>query len=384
MNNVALINCKSYEKEECLNALNELINALGGLEKFVKPKQKVLVKPNLLNNFKVESQTTTNPVLVEILCKMLVDFGCEVVVGDSSGGLYNAMHLNSVYKTCKMTDVAKISGAKLNDDFSFENVKFENGKVLKDFDVISVAKSADVIINFAKLKTHSLTYYTGCVKNMFGTIPGLQKVQVHAKFSTLKTFTQCMLDISEFWKDKIVLNIIDAVYGMEGAGPSAGSPRYVGKLIGGQSAMATDLVGIRLMDADPNNFPQMVMAKDGGIFPNDLSDIVVLGEDLERSVVKGYELVGGHKQWEVDKLLPFFQRRGMSKLVAPYPYVKKTDCRGCKKCYEHCPNDAITMVDNVAKFDLDKCIRCYCCQELCPYHVIVIRKTWISKLIGKL
>ena len=53
--------------------------------------------------------------------------------------------------------------------------------------------------------------------------------------------------------------------------------------------------------------------------------------------------------------------------------------KGCKKCFDHCPVKAITMTPTKkggipkAKFDYNKCIRCYCCQELCPFGLVRVK-----------
>ena len=72
-----------------------------------------------------------------------------------------------------MEEAAKASGAQLNYDLTYKRVTFNEGKQAQDFDIISPVLDADVVFSMAKLKTHGLSYYTGAVKNLFGTIPGL-------------------------------------------------------------------------------------------------------------------------------------------------------------------------------------------------------------------
>ena len=382
---VSLRKCDNYEYQEVENAVNKMFEDVGGIEKFAKSGDKVLLKVNLLNNLKVELCATTHPVLVEIVAKKFIELGCEVIIGDSSAGFYNAAHLNSVYKATKMTEAAKNSGAKLNDDFGTVEIDFPEGKAKKKFEIISIAKSVDVVVNMAKLKTHQLTMYTGCAKNLYGLIPGMQKVQMHSECNDVMKFTDFIIDINESVKDKIKLNIIDAVMGMEGNGPSAGTPRKVGVLVASESSYAADLVGINLMNAKIDDFPLVYGLRLRDIKPNCMEDIKVLGEDLNKCKCVGFKLVKDDKNWAKNTKKSIFNIvKPFKKVIAPYPYVSKKECKGCEKCKEHCPNDAITMVDGKATFDIDKCIRCFCCQELCPFHLIKVRRSLFYRIIKKL
>lgn len=377
---ISLAKCQNYESENVKVALKKLIDNLGGIDKFVKSGQNVLVKANLLNNFKIETGATTHPSVIFALCEMLIEQGCNVTIGDSSGGLYNKMHMSSVYKVTGMTDVVANCDAKLNDDFGYTSVKFDDGVVGKSFDIIDVALKADVIINVAKLKTHSFTYYTGAVKNLFGLIPGIQKVQMHSQNANLLKFFNFIIDIEEFIKDKLALNIIDGVIGMEGAGPSAGKTREIKALLASSNAFAVDYVALKLTNAQPIDFPQFYLAKQRGIAPVSDEEIQVVGDKIQDLIVKDFKHVPNDKLWNLEKNL----KKPLIKLMTPYPAVSKSKCKGCKKCFDHCPNKAITMKENVAHFDLNLCIRCFCCQELCPYHLIKVKRSVVSKILSKL
>lgn len=383
MERVSLVKCENYDLETAVKAVSLCFEELGGIGNFVKKGQKVLIKANLLNNFKIDTATTTHPSVIYAIAKLLIEYGCEVTIGDSSGGLYNKSHMSSVYKVTGMEEVSIKTGAKLNDNFSSTTVNFDKGVASKRFDIIDCALSCDVIINAAKLKTHQLTFYTGCVKNLFGLIPGLQKVQMHAESPNLIKFLNFLIDVNEYIKDKVVINFIDACVAMEGNGPSAGKPKEVKRLVASRSPYAADLVGMTLMNGKVENFPQTFVCKQRGISPTMLNEIEVVGEDLEKSKVVGFKLVKDDHSWENKTSLPKGLGKPLITLISPYPYVNKRKCKGCRKCFDHCPNKAITMVDNKATFDLNKCIRCYCCQELCPYHLIKVKRSFVSRLIKK-
>ncbi len=384
MERVSVRACDDYETENVERAVNALFADIDG-DSLFKKGERILVKANLLNNFKIDSAVTTHPAVIEAVCKKLVDLGCEPIVGDSSAGFYNQAHMGSVYKTCGMTTAAENSGAKLNDDFSSKEVVFENGKVGKRFEIIGIAENVDGIVNVAKLKTHRFTMYTGCSKNMFGLIPGMQKVQRHAEYKDVLKFTDFIIDVNEYIKPKVRLNLIDAVIGMEGDGPSAGDPKKLGAIVASKSSYAADVVGIEIINGKTENFPLFYELNKRGITPNKKEDVEIIGDGVERFVCKSFKLVRDDRLWcKEGNRSVFSVLYPIKKFITPYPTAKKSECKGCGRCAEHCPEKAITMKNGKATFDLNKCIRCYCCQELCPYHVIKVKKKLTTKIMEKI
>ena len=96
-------------------------------------------------------------------------------------------------------------------------------------DITNMANSADAVISCSKLKTHGMTLMTGCVKNLFGCVPGTTKVEYHARFNQLNRFSDMLVDIERCVRP--VISVLDAVDGMEGEGPSGGTPRHIGALL---------------------------------------------------------------------------------------------------------------------------------------------------------
>lgn len=384
MERVSVRACDDYENENVERAVDALFADING-EALFKKGEKILVKANLLNNFKVDSAVTTHPKVIEAVCKKLVSFGCEPIIGDSSAGFYNQAHMGAVYKTCGMTVAAENSGAKLNDDFSTASIEYNEAKVGKRFEIIGVAEKVDGIVNVAKLKTHRFTMYTGCSKNMFGLIPGMQKVQRHAEYKDVLKFTDFIIDVNEYIKDKVRLNIIDAVIGMEGDGPSAGDPKKLGVMLASKSSYAADVAAIKIINGETKNFPLFYELEKRDIKPNCVDDIELVGDNIKDFVCKSFKLVRDDRLWcKEGNRSVFSVLYPIKKFITPYPTAKKSECKGCGRCAEHCPGKAITMKNGKATFDLNKCIRCYCCQELCPYHVIKVKKKLTTKIMEKI
>ena len=238
-NTVSVFPCESYEREEASEALRALLAPLGGLG-WVEAGMKIAIKTNLVTSLRPETAGVTHPALITELCRMLVQCGAEVTVGDSPGGPYNAAMVGRVY-SASGTKMVKEAGARLNDNFSVIGVTFPEAKVLKEFQYTAWLREADVVINFCKLKTHGLTALSCGVKNLFGVIPGTRKPELHYAFPRVRDFAEMLVDLNEYVKPR--LTIVDAVEGMEGNGPTQGTPRKIGVLLASDSPYSVDEIG---------------------------------------------------------------------------------------------------------------------------------------------
>lgn len=380
MEKVALVNCQNYETKNVDTAVKKAFELIAGAEEFIKPGQKVLIKANLLTKVAPEKAVTTHPAVISALVKICMEKGALVTIADSPGGTYTKNSIAKIYKTTGMTDVADETGCALNEDFTFSEIQFEEALVGKKMHIINAALNADIIINAAKMKTHCFTGYTGCVKNLFGLIPGLEKVQMHANNDDVGKFCDFIIDIERFIKDKCVLHFMDAVVGMEGDGPSAGTPKFAGKIIASQCAYSADIVANKIMGAKPLNMPMLKRAAERNIIAEEIKDLEILGENIKDSVVKGYKIVKPNSKKPLGKIVPGFLRKPLFSMLTKKPKIKR-NCKGCEKCFEHCPPKAIRMVNNKAVIDYNKCIKCFCCQELCPYLMIKVKKPIIYRLL---
>ncbi len=380
MDKVALVACSEYTREAADAAVKETFDLLGGIERFVQPNTTVVIKANLLDRIKPEKAATTHPEIVAAVARCVIAQGAKCIIADSPGGLFTRAYVGGVYAKTEMTRAAKESGAELNDLFTATEVSFPEALVGKKMEIIDVLLQADTIINLAKLKSHSFTGYTGCVKNLFGAIPGLQKVQMHGNNPKIDNFVDFVIDIEQFLKPKLCFHMIDAVVGMEGPGPTAGTPRFIGRLIASPCPYSADLAALTIMNAKPMGMPMFRRAVERGIASSDASQLAVVGESLEKSVIPNFKNVEVTPDRPFSKIVPKCLQPLIKRLVSRRPYIPTKLCKGCKKCFEHCPPKAISMVDGKAKIDYDKCIRCYCCQELCPFHVVKVKTPILYKI----
>ncbi|MBQ7978068.1 MAG: DUF362 domain-containing protein [Clostridia bacterium] len=387
MEKVSLIACDDYEQSKVDSAVSKAIELIGGIEQFVKPGQTVVLKANMLMKCNIEKAATTHPSVVEAVGKLVKNAGAgRVIIADSAGGPFTEGYMNGIYKTCGLKDVAERCGFEMNSNFDTYSVDLPEGKVGKHFLICDCLEQADVIINLCKLKTHSFTGYTNAVKNMFGAIPGLTKVEMHGQFKTLDVFGDFMYDVLTYFKDKLVLHVTDAVVAMEGAGPSNGDPRKVGAIVAGANPVAVDVVALKLINAEPITMPFIETGVSRGFIDENLS-IDVLGDKIEDLVVADFKKIQPDNFKPFANYVPRFLQNTVHRLMTQRPTVRKSKCKGCKKCFEHCPVKAITMKPTKkngtpkAHFDYNKCIRCYCCQELCPFGLVKVKSGIVYKIV---
>ena len=189
MEQVALCACDDYEQSKVDFAVSKAVDLLGGINKFVKEGQTVVIKANMLMKCGPDKCATTHPSVVEAIGKLVKQAGAsKVIIADSAGGPFTEGYMNGIYKASGLKEIADKNGFEMNDNFNSFEVSLSNGKVAKRFLICDCLEKADVIINVSKLKTHSFTGFTNAVKNMFGAIPGLTKVEMHGQFKTLDVF----------------------------------------------------------------------------------------------------------------------------------------------------------------------------------------------------
>ena len=379
-NRVYFAPCADYGEEAVRAAFDRLLQ--GGALDFVTPGMRVGIKVNLVSAMKPESAGVTHPALVRELCRHLVERGAEVIVGDSPGGPYTAALLANVYRVSGMTMVEEV-GAKLNRDYSQEDITFAEAVEARRFTATAWLTKVDAVINFAKLKTHGMMAYSGAVKNLFGTIPGTLKPEYHFSHPDASRFADMLVDLNEYWKCK--LNLVDAIVGMEGNGPTAGEPRYVGALLASPSPYAVDVVAADLMGLTPVDVPTVAAAGRRGLGPTTPAEVEVdpTVYDLR---VSDYKLIEMSSVVEFNHLLPGILGRLAGKLaprlLTSRPAPKKSECIGCEKCKNICPAKAIVMKKKIPVIDRSACIRCFCCQEFCPVGAMKVKRTAIARLLN--
>lgn len=379
---VSLVECREYDYDMVKKSIIKSLENLGGLDSFVKKGETVLLKLNLVMRKDPDRAATTHPIFTKALAEVLMENGVNVVIGDSPGGPYHEKMLKLVYRGCGIEEVANEVGAKLNYNTDIFELKNEDGLILKSITAIDILNKVDKVISISKLKTHGMMTFTGAVKNMFGIVPGILKAEYHYRFKDYESFSNALVDICIAVKP--VLSFMDGIVGMEGNGPTAGTPREVGVVIASNSPYHLDIVATSIIGLNASKVPTIQRCIERGLCEGNLDDIELLGDNINDFSINDF-IVPEAKNTELLKgRVPKFLEGIIGKQLQPKPVFNYKGCVGCGDCAESCPPKVIDMVNKKPVVNLDGCIRCFCCQELCPAETIDIHRPLLMKLLSKL
>lgn len=377
MSQVALVNYADdrYELLRVEQMVRRAVDLIGGIGQFVKAGQRVLIKPNLLRKSTPEEAIITHPTVVRAMVRLVQEAGGVPVIGDSPSGAFAAGRLRGVYADAGLIEVAEETGAELNYDVGAVRVPVPDGRLIKLLDVGQYVAGADVVISLSKLKTHGLMGFTGAVKNLFGVVPGVTKTGYHAKLQSRDQFAEMLLDILEYVRP--AFHVMDGIVGMDGDGPSAGSPYPAGILLCSTNAVALDLVATHLAGLPPSTVATLRAARRRGLTAGTVDEVTVVGEPLDSVRLEGFRPAG---TGAIDfNIVPDPIRRFCARQLVASPQVT-TSCIRCGICAQNCPMHAIEIGAERAVIDYRRCIRCYCCHEFCPERAIELKQSWVQRL----
>jgi uncharacterized protein (DUF362 family)/NAD-dependent dihydropyrimidine dehydrogenase PreA subunit len=348
------------EKSLKILKFNTRLNGLVGQE--VRKGSNVLVKPNMLSATPPKLAVTTHPAIVEATVKWLKTEKANIVVGDNPGSREKGYG----DKAARVTKIAEASlGHYKNLATEAKTVDINLGKT--DYAIVSKAfLEADVYISLPKFKTHQLTTLTCSIKNSFGMLVGAEKTRMHSLCRTKDSFSRLIVDIFSIRPPDLI--IVDAILGMEGAGPGrTGTPREIGLVIIGTNAVEVDSVIAAHMGLFHADIDHIRIAGELGLGETDLRKIPLIdsnGNDTFIIPLSDFKL----PKSAVAKIGTFLGP--LLSVRTPIPKVEKDKCSACGICAESCPVEAIEIDGAAALIDNDKCVECFCCQELCPNAAI--------------
>ncbi|MBA7655037.1 hypothetical protein ES703_62934 [subsurface metagenome] len=280
---VILSRCSDYSQTRIAEALQKQFELLGGLEKFVRPGDTVLLKPNFIAPRSRRHATQTDPAVIIETARLLKDFGAKPFVGDSPAW----SNVFTCVKALKLEEpLKKLSvPVKQLDKPKWCRIGAKNIRV----GISSVALDADVIINLPKFKSHQQLTATFAVKNMFGCVSGKRKALWHfAKGGNADDFCELLIEIFKFLNP--ALTIIDAVVAMDGPGPIRGRAKPLGWLIGGTDSIACETICAKLIGIKPENVPIIKTARQIGFGCSDPAKIEIVGDDFPQSICTDFQL----------------------------------------------------------------------------------------------
>ncbi|MBQ8653726.1 MAG: DUF362 domain-containing protein [Clostridia bacterium] len=382
---VALVPLSTYNQARTDQAVRTGINLLGGIGRFVRPEEKILLKPNLLGRALPEKAVTTHPAVFEAVARLLKDEGfAHVSYGDSPGNPTTTP--DKAAQACGIAEAAARLGIGKADFDSGSLVHYSQGRAAKSFYLCRGVQEADALINICKMKTHGLERITGAVKNQYGCICGVNKATGHAQYPNSEIFAEMLCDLNLCVKPR--LHVMDGVVAMEGNGPSSGTPTSMNVLLFSADPVALDSVFAALVHLDPAAVPTCVHGEKSGLGVMDHRRIrvrtpegdITPAQAAEKYGKPDFDVFRGVMKkgflFKVMPMLPFLQHR---------PKADMSKCIACGVCEESCPVEGKAVHagnGQKARYDYSKCIRCYCCQEMCPAKAIEVYRSPLNRLLG--
>lgn len=237
---IAQTNEKHRSRERVLGVVREAIDLLGGMSRFVKTGDTVLIKPNLTVFYGAEEGCTTDPQVVGALSILAKEAGAgRVIIGESSGEFFSTIEC---MKITGIAAVAEREGAEIvdlgSDDTPNRDRQLPNGEVVpRPVPLLE----ADVIINVPKAKTHHYEPISGALKNWMGTCNQAWRFRHHGNDDSIARFVAIMA------LDKPHLHVVDALIAGEGDGPIANQPHWCGAILASTDPVAVDVSICRLL-----------------------------------------------------------------------------------------------------------------------------------------
>jgi uncharacterized protein (DUF362 family)/Pyruvate/2-oxoacid:ferredoxin oxidoreductase delta subunit len=369
---VSIVRCQTYDEEEVLTGLRRSIDLIGGIENFVRKGSRVLLKPNLLYGKVPEKAVTTHPSIVKAVIVMVREAGGIPFLGDSPS-------VGSLMRAAEKAGIKRVA-----DELGCPLVEFDKPvlppgrgeKFFKQLEIDRTVLEADVVINLPKWKTHGLTLLTLGVKNLFGCVPGPRKALWHLKAGEdRKVFAQTLVDLYQVIRPS--LTILDGIIGMEGNGPNSGHPIQLGLILASSDPFGLDQIVCDLLGIPRESLPTNRVAFERGLAGD---GIQVFGERVEEIKIPNFKLPTlSEPSWN----LPGFLRKALKNALTSKPVFDEELCENCDQCIGACPPKALERKGRPLVFDYGKCIRCFCCQEVCPTGAITIKPGWAIKMISR-
>lgn len=299
-------------------AVQEAINLVGGIKNFVRPHDRVVIKPNLVFALPYDTGFTTDPRVVQAivqLCKSADPL--DVIIAEGAGGTDTKL----AFKRCGYSELARRYDVKLVDlnESQTTAVDVPGGKALQMLNIPNIILECDVLVNVPKLKLYRDTNWASlAVKNLMGAIPGKgeysrtpseefpiklsrefwkpegrfflpyhqqwwsprgEKKRVH------KNLAEGIVDLNMVIKPS--LNVIDAIiacHDIDMTHTKGEKPMELNTILAGRDPLALDCIATKIGGRNPLDISYLKRAAERSVGESDYNRIQVVGTPLDRIV----------------------------------------------------------------------------------------------------
>jgi len=259
-------------------ATKKVLEILGGISRFVKKGQRVILKPNMSFSRTPDFSATTHPAVVATVAQACVEAGAsQVLVLDHT--LQRAelcLERTGIREACK--NIAGVHVLAIQERKFFREVKISQGIVLERVEVMKEILDSQVLINLPVAKSHSATGVSMGMKGLMGVI--WDRESFHSKYN----INQAIADLGTVVKPQ--LTILDATRALASGGP--GGPGTVMKpnlVIAGVDPVAVDSYGVSIVPWYGRNFKgrqveHLLMAHQRGLGKIDIDQLKIFKEKV--------------------------------------------------------------------------------------------------------
>ena len=263
---------------EPVAATKKALEAVGGVSRFVKRGQQVVLKPNMSFSRTPEFATTTHPLVVATVAQACIEAGApQVLVLDHT--LHRAelcIERAGIREACK--NIPGVHVLALQERKFFREIKIPQGKVLERAEVIKEILDGHILINIPVAKSHSATGVSLGMKGLMGLI--WDRESFHSQYN----INQAIADLGTIIKPQ--LTILDATRALVSGGP--GGPGEVKKpnlIIAGIDPVAVDSYGVSFVPWYGQNFKgrqveHLLIAHQKGLGKIDIDQLKVFKEKV--------------------------------------------------------------------------------------------------------
>ncbi len=245
-----------------ITATRTAIQLLGGMERFVKKGNRVILKPNMSFPHPPDRATNTHPEVVAIVAELCVQAGAsEIIILDYPlGRPAVCLRRSGIRDAC--SGLRNVHTVALAEEKFFKEVSVPRGKALKKVKLMKAVLESDVFINIPTAKSHTTTGVSLGMKGLMGVI-------WDRKYFHSQDIHQAIADLSSVVK--VDLTLLDASRALATGGPT-GPGRIVTPqtIVAGIDPVAVDALGVGLVEwygqkLKPSEVKHIVAAHDMGL-----------------------------------------------------------------------------------------------------------------------